>query len=56
MEKKYTDSEEEYIDKLMADGMNRIEAEHFLEIMQTVSPGDFNKGLGCIRRRPRWMK
>jgi hypothetical protein len=56
MEKKYTDTEEEYINKLMTGGMDRKEAEHFLDIMQTVSPGDFSKGLGCIRREPRWMK
>ena len=56
MEKKYTDQEEEYINMLMAGGMDRKEAEHFLDIMQTVAPGDFNKGLGCIRREPRWMK
>jgi len=56
MGKKYTDTEEEYINKLMASGMDRKEAEHFLDIMQTVSPGDSNKGLGCIRREPRWMK
>jgi len=56
MEKKYTYKEEEYINKLIAIGMDRKEAEHFLDIMQTVAPGDFNKGLGCIRREPRWMK
>ena len=56
MEKKYTDKEDEYLSKLMADGMDREEAERFLEIMQAVAPGDFNKGLGCIRRAPRWMK
>ncbi len=56
MDKKYTDKEEEYISKLMADGMDRKEAERFLDIMQGVAPGDFNKGLGCIRREPRWMK
>lgn len=56
MEIKYTDKEEEYINKLMAEGMDRKEAERFLAVMQTVAPGDFNKGLGCIRRTPRWMK
>lgn len=56
MEKNYTDKEEEYINKLMTDGMERKEAEHFLDIMQAVAPGDFNKGLGCIRKAPRWMK
>ncbi len=56
MEIKYTDKEEEYISKLIADGMYREEAERFLAIMQSVAPGDFNKGLGCIRREPRWMK
>jgi len=56
MGEKYTDTEEEYINKLMASGMDRKEAEHFLDIMQAVSPGDSNKGLGCIRREPRWMK
>jgi hypothetical protein len=56
MEKKYTDKEEEYINKLIAGGMDREEAEHFLEIMKAVAPGDFDKGLGCIRKEPRWMK
>ncbi len=56
MEIKYTDKEEEYINKLMADGMDRKEAERFLAIMQSVAPGDFNKGLWCIRKPPRWMK
>ncbi len=56
MEKKYTDKEEEYISRLIAGGMDRKEAEHFLDIMQAVAPGDFDKGLGCIRREPRWMK
>jgi hypothetical protein len=56
MIKKYTDKEEEYINKLIVGGMDRKEAEHFLNIMQAVAPGDFNKGLGCIRREPRWMK
>jgi hypothetical protein len=56
VEKRYTDKEEEYINKLVAGGMDRKEAEHFLDIMQTVAPGDFSKGLGCIRREPRWMK
>ena len=56
MEKKYSDREEEYLARLMADGMDRKEAEHFLAIMQSVAPGDFAKGLGCIRKAPRWMK
>ena len=56
METKYTDKEEEYLDKLAADGMDRKEAEAFLDLMKTVAPGDFDKGLGCIRRPPRWMK
>jgi hypothetical protein len=55
-EKEYTDKEEEYLTTLTAGGMDRNEAERFLDIMKTVSPGDFNKGLGCIRREPRWMK
>ncbi len=56
METRYTDREEEYINKLTADGMERKEAEDFLAIMKSVAPGDLSKGLGCIRRAPRWMK
>ena len=56
MDNNYTDKEKEYIEELVAGGMDREEAERFLETMKSVAPGDFNKGLGCIRRPPRWMK
>jgi hypothetical protein len=55
-EKNYSDKEEEYLAQLMADGMEREEAERFLETMHAVSPGEVSKGLACIRRPPRWMK
>ena len=55
-EQKYTDKEEDYINALIADGMEREEAERFLALMQSVAPGDVSKGLACIRRPPRWMR